>query len=59
MSRGKFDDNDDDDDEFMIFHPVSYLETLLRANFSLRAIEMPSLLEKCPFPIALWICQES
>jgi hypothetical protein len=45
--------------DYMIFRPVSSLDTLLRTDFSSRPLETPSPLEKCPFPIALQICQES
>ncbi|CRG88240.1 Proto-oncogene tyrosine-protein kinase ROS [Talaromyces islandicus] len=53
----KFDD--DEYSEFTIFRPVGSLDTLLRTNFSSRPVETPSPLEKCSFPIALQICQES
>ncbi|OKL55249.1 hypothetical protein UA08_09471 [Talaromyces atroroseus] len=56
-SRAKLDG--DENDEFMVFRPVSSFVTLLQTDFSSRPVESPSPLEKCPFPIALWICQES
>ncbi|KAH8706057.1 hypothetical protein BGW36DRAFT_284445, partial [Talaromyces proteolyticus] len=55
--RGVFDDEEFYD--FMIFRPVGSLDTLLRTNFTSRPLETLSPLEKCPFPIALHICQES
>jgi hypothetical protein len=56
-SREKFDD--DDYYDFTIFRPLCSLDTLLQSNFSSRPVETPSPLEKCLFPIALQICQES
>ncbi|KAL2866162.1 2EXR domain-containing protein [Aspergillus lucknowensis] len=51
--------DNDKDREFTIFRPVGSLDTLLRTDFSSRPVETSSPLEKCPLPIALWICQES
>ncbi|KAF5014959.1 hypothetical protein F66182_13874 [Fusarium sp. NRRL 66182] len=57
------DDNDDDDDDdyhdFTIFRPLGSLDTLLQSDFTSRPVETPSPIEKCSFPIALQICQES
>lgn len=57
ISHGKF--GDDDYFDFMIFYPLSALDTLLQSNFSSRTLETSSPLEKCTFLIALQINQES
>jgi hypothetical protein len=59
-----YDDDDDDDDDddyhdFTIFRPLGSLDTLLQLDFTSRPVEKLSPLEKCLFPIALQICQES
>lgn len=50
---------DDEYTDLTILRPVSSFDNFLRTDFGHRILEMKSPLEKCPPPLALWICCES